>query len=246
MEAPSIFDVMASNYDNDFSKSLVGMVQRNTIHDFFKLQMAGKSGLEILELNCGTGEDISFLQTFGNVTATDASEEMVKIAAIKNPGVECFVLDFNKPLQIQKKYDVIFSNFGGLNCIKPSRLKDLSVELKHLLRPDGQLFLVFMHNKSVMEFLYFSIKLNFGKAIRRMKGNATFGELEIYYYSKREVRNIFQPYQFNTSVPIGLILSGEYMNKIGNVFRKWDSRVGWLEPILGADHMLFNFTNRVT
>lgn len=244
MAALPIFDDMARTYDHEFSNTLVGMFQRNKIHQFVTKQLLGKTGLDILELNCGTGEDISFLQTFGNVTATDASKEMIKIAKVKNPGVECFVLDFNKRIDLQKKYDVIFSNFGGLNCITPARLKCLSAELSEHLRPNGQLFLVFMHNKSLMEFLYFSIKLNFDKALRRMRGRATFGELEIYYYSKKELMKIFHLFKLNNSVPIGLILSGEYMNKTGKIFCALDNRIGWMEPLLGADHMLFNFTHQ--
>jgi SAM-dependent methyltransferase len=236
-----IFDLKAESYDFEFSDSPIGRAQRQAVHRFVKDELKLQSNLKILELNCGTGIDIAFLQTFGTVTATDASAKMVEIASERNPDVICSVLDFNQPIRLEQKYDIIFSNFGGLNCITPTRLKELSYELEQHLIPNGQLFIVLMHKWSFAEFIYFAVKLNFKKAARRLSGKAKFGELPIHYYSKSELSNIFQSFHLNKTLPIGLILSGEYMNVVGNKLQKSDQYWRWLFPLIGADHVVYNF-----
>jgi ubiquinone/menaquinone biosynthesis C-methylase UbiE len=241
MNDQAVFDFKAETYDREFTNTYVGRVQRYNIYDFVAKKLQGQRGLEILELNCGTGEDIGFLQQFGHVTATDVSEEMLKVASQKNRSVDIHPLDLNRPIRLQKKYDVIFSNFGGLNCVSPERLKMLSLELADVLNPGGQMFLVLMHNWSMVEFSYFTLKFNFGKAIRRIRKRAEFEKSTIYYYSRKEMRNFFSGFYFNGAISTGVLLSGEYMNTIGEKVHIQDGKMKWLSPVLGADHVLFNF-----
>lgn len=241
MSEVALFDDKAERYDDEFTSSYVGKVQRRIIHDLVKKQLSKKENLEILELNCGTGADISFLEQFGKVTATDISEEMLKIASKKNPTTKFFKLDLNEQLPNENMYDIIFSNFGGLNCISPSRLKELNDELAGILNPGGQMFLVFMHKWSFVEFLYFSLKLKFGKAFRRVRGKADFKEIPIYYYSKKETVQLFRSFKLIDNKPVGVLLAGEYMNTIGVRLKIKEKSTGWLSVILGADHFLFNF-----
>lgn len=241
MSEAALFDGKAVKYDQEFTLSYVGRIQRNVIHNCVKEQLFGKNKLEILELNCGTGADITFLEQFGTVTATDVSEEMLKIASQKNPDTKFQKLDLNEPLYIQNKYDVIFSNFGGFNCISPSRLQELNNELAQILNPGGQMFIVFMHKWCLIEFFYFLVKCNFSKAFRRIKGRSTFNKLPIYYYSKSETAGMFSSFKLNGISPIGVVLTGEYMNDIGAKARLKENNTRWLNFILGSDHILFNF-----
>jgi ubiquinone/menaquinone biosynthesis C-methylase UbiE len=241
MNEQAVFDFKAESYDKEFTHTYVGRVQRNGIYDFVSKKLQGQRGLEILELNCGTGEDIVFLQQFGNVTATDVSEEMLKVASRKNKEVDIQLLDLNHPIRLGKKYDVIFSNFGGLNCVSPDRLKMLSTELSEILNPGGQMFLVLMHNWSMVEFSYFTLKLNFGKALRRIRKRAEFEKSTIYYYSKKEMCKLFSSFYLSGALSTGILLSGEYMNSIGEKTHINDKNTKWLFPVLGADHVLFNF-----
>jgi SAM-dependent methyltransferase len=239
-----IFDAKASTYDAQFSQSLVGCIQRNMVHEFLRTALLNQTDLEILELNCGTGEDVSFLSEYGKVTATDVSSSMLDITQKKNPGINVEWLDLNQPLPIGKKYDLIFSNFGGFNCIAQERLKQLNVELHHILNPNGRLIMVFMSKWSLMEFVYFSLRLNFKKATRRLRGKSYFEKLPIYYYSQSTTAAIFSSFKLESKLGIGKILSGEYMNKWAPKLRLKEPRGQSPDPLFGADHILFNFIRR--
>ena len=74
------FDQIASSYDETFTYTEIGKKQRNIVWDYLKRTLPADTQLDILELNCGTGEDALFLANIGHsVTATDASEEMLNI-----------------------------------------------------------------------------------------------------------------------------------------------------------------------
>lgn len=82
-------------------------------------------GIRILELNCGTGEDSIWLAKQGmQVHATDISTGMLSILAkkIKSENLESNIhfehCSFTslETLSDTGQYDMIFSNFAGLNC----------------------------------------------------------------------------------------------------------------------------------
>lgn len=244
MSEASVFDKKAKDYDKEFSHSYFGKVQRENIHDFLHNHLAGRSNLEVLELNCGTGEDISFLQQFGTVTATDVSEEMMEIAKGKNPSANIQKLDLNEAIQFDHKFDFIFSNFGGLNCISPERLTQLNKELRNQLNPGGQMVLVFMHSWSMMEFLYFFNKLKWKKAFRRPSKKAKFNEMDIYYYSGAEIKNIFTDFTIEKRLATGIFLSGAYMNWLGRKLNIREKKNQWLFPMWGADHRVYVMRRR--
>ena len=239
-----IFDDKAGTYDEAFSRSLVGSTQRKAIHEFLKEKLKDQTNLEILELNCGTGEDIETLKQYGNVVATDISLLMLNIAREKHPLVEFKQLDLRLPLPTDKKYDLIFSNFGGFNCISAERLKTLDRELNALLNPGGRLVIVLISKWSLVEFLYFFLRFNFGKAFRRIRGKSIFKTIPIFYYSQKSTRHFFNSFKLESKLGIGKILAGEYMNK-------WAPKLGLKEPptdkpgnVLGADHILFYFIKK--
>lgn len=244
MSDKSVFDKKAKEYDSEFTHSYFGKIQRQNIHDFVKGHLEGKSNLEILEINCGTGEDIPFLQQFGKVTATDVSEEMLERATKKNPTANIQKLDLNGPIQFEHKFDLIFSNFGGLNCVSPERLKELNKELRNQLDPGGQMILVFMHSWSLMEFFYFFNKLKWKKAVRRASKKAKFHEMDIYYYSGSEIKNIFADFTIEKKYATGIFLSGAYMNWLGKKLQIVEKKNQWLFPIWGADHRVYVMRKR--
>lgn len=239
---PHAFDVKAASYDLEFSASYVGKYQRKIVHACLNTVLAGKQSLNILELNCGTGEDVGLLKKYGRVMATDISEEMLHIAKGKNPDVEFQRLDLNEPVLLNETFDIIFSNFGGLNCISPIRLKELQVELSKHLNPGGQLIMVIMHQWCLMEWFYFILKFQFKKAGRRISGKSDFNGLPIYYHSTSAVRGIFNSFNLVDIKPVGVLLTGEYMNKMGQRLKLGDKWISWMWRVLGADHLIYHFT----
>ena len=101
--------------------------------------------------------------------ATDASEEMLletdKKALQNNLGkkIKTKKLDLTgfEEFNVNEKFDLVFSNFGGINCIDSDTLNRLSNILASLLNYRGRLLLVIMPRYCFGESLYFLIKLNF-------------------------------------------------------------------------------------
>src|SRR5687768_6985931 len=122
----SPFDTMADTYDADFTHTAIGQLQRKQVWQFLSpvLNMYQKP-LRILEINCGTGEDAVELSRAGHqVTATDGSAIMVERAREKadllsENGIVFKVCAFDQLNQQfpDQKFDLVISNFGGLNCI---------------------------------------------------------------------------------------------------------------------------------
>ena len=140
------FDHIASTYDSLFSRSAIGQFQRKRVWKYIEGMLPELKGFEMLELNCGTGEDsVLFGEGGFNIVATDITEEMLKITEKKaeqysmQHKISSHFLDldtFNETL-FDKKFDLIFSNFGGINCINPESLKTLMKRLPTILNPGG-------------------------------------------------------------------------------------------------------------
>lgn len=221
------FDSIAPSYDEDFSFSNIGKLQRKRVHHFLEKVLPGNQTLEILEINCGTGEDaLWFAQKGHHVIATDASEGMIKRANSKFSRRDAFgtnskfrICAFDKLNEefSNKKFDVIFSNFGGLNCIDDVKLKKLSADLFSLLKPGGKFIAVIMGRKCLWEQFYFLLKLNFKKAFRRLSKNGVDAALgsqiqRTFYYSPGEFKKITET-EFRVQVrkPIGIIIPPSYL-----------------------------------
>jgi ubiquinone/menaquinone biosynthesis C-methylase UbiE len=216
------FDSIAPSYDEDFSFSNIGRLQRKRVHHFLEKVLPRNQTLEILEINCGTGEDaLWFAQKGHHVIATDASEGMIKRAnsKVQIPNSKFRICAFDKLNEefSNKKFDVIFSNFGGLNCIDDVKLKKLSADLFSLLKPCGKFIAVMMGRKCLWEQFYFLLKLNFKKAFRRLskKGvDAALGSQiqRTFYYSPGEFKKITETeFRVRVTKPVGIIIPPSYL-----------------------------------
>lgn len=98
---------------------------------------------DILELACGTGTMALSLEELDcyNITATDASPDMIRIARQKaakcNSSVTFETMNFLN-LSFDKKFDVVYMVFDSLNYLhtKEEILK-LHNQVKQILKPDG-------------------------------------------------------------------------------------------------------------
>ena len=127
----------------------------------------------ILELNCGTGEDALYFASQGHsVLATDVSEAMIAQLRQKT-GVQqiggavrsmvCSYHDLGS-LQQEAPFDLVFSNFGGLNCT--DRVAGVLQSAARLLRPGGLLTVVLIPPFCLWESL-FLLKGEWRTATRR-------------------------------------------------------------------------------
>ena len=76
------FDKAAVNYDKTFTNTEIGKMQRALVYTELSKHLT--SVQNILEINCGTGEDaIWFAKQNFKITATDISPKMIEIAKSK-------------------------------------------------------------------------------------------------------------------------------------------------------------------
>jgi len=248
------FDVLAETYDQNFVQSHTGQLQREKVWYYLEpfLKSRGRP-LRILEINCGTGEDAIRLAQMGHeVVGTDASPSMIAVSTNKASNLRADNLQFvqcpfneisshfSKP-----KFDLVFSNFAGINCANRFEIAQLAKDFGKLLRPDGHLFFVVLSRFCLWEFLYYSVKLKPGIAIRRWKKSNSFviegHSMPVYYYSPAGFAKLFNPYFVHDSVyPVGLFLPPTYME------RSFEDRYSWLNKLNRWEygpgkHSMFSF-----
>ena len=203
LPAALVFDQMAREYDNVFTRSTVGRAQRNVVWNV--LTQAFQRGDHVLELNCGTGEDAFFLARHAiSVTACDASEQMIQVALgrLRTETPDAPVVFNLLPTERLREFhptpmfDGAFSNFSGLNCVPD--LKQTANDLATLLRPHAPLVVCLSTRFCAWEMIWFLLHGNFRKAFRRCSGRATatLGDftVEVYYPTVRELQQLFAPH----------------------------------------------------
>ena len=194
--AGEAFSRQAKDFDTIDDQSKIIKWMREHVYTHLKGLLPKPS--YILELNAGTGIDACHMASLGHrVLATDISAKMLEQAQKK-------VLDRNLKDKVNLRqcsytdlqtinesgFDLIFSNFGGLNCLDD--LSKMTSEVPRLLKPGGQLVLVMITPFCIWETLT-ALKGNFKLAFRRFKKNGAPSNLEgvdftTYYYWPREIK----------------------------------------------------------
>lgn len=211
------FDHTAGVYDEEFTHTSIGKAQRERVH-FYVSNCVDLQDKRVLEVNCGTGEDAKWMSDQGaEVTATDISQEMISITREKNPGITALVCDMRQISDQFKgeQFDVIFSNFGGMNCLNPNDLTETIGGLSALLKPGGKMFLVVMPRFCTWEFNYFVLKGQFKKALRRRKREGVKAHVDgqwvhTWYYSPRNLRKMV-PLKHKMTRPVGYFIPPSYL-----------------------------------
>jgi len=224
----SAFDSVAVIYDSTFTQSIIGNAQREVIRLHLEKVLIEKHNLKILELNCGTGEDaVWFAQMGHKVLATDISEKMLELTEQKikannlSDRIQTKRIDLSKTedLILNDEFDLIFSNFGGINCLPFDDLFKVPESLFRLLKPGGKIILVIMPTFCVWEMFYFTIKLNLKKAFRRSSKNGSKvylngDEITTYYYTPNIINKIFRKgFEQVFLKPVGFFIPPSYLEK---------------------------------
>jgi ubiquinone/menaquinone biosynthesis C-methylase UbiE len=241
------FDHMATSYDSVFTNSAIGQLQRNHVWKYIENIIPQLNGFDMLELNCGTGEDAMLFSDRGfNIIATDISEEMLKVTQQKvqqysmQHRISSQYLDLESfdETSFNKKFDLIFSNFGGLNCVNPQSLQILLKKLPLALNKGGRFIAVIMPKHCLWESAYFLAKFSLRKAFRRWTNKEVLTDLQgvstyTWYYSPSQIINwsstYFEPVQHK---PIGFALPPSYLEPF---FAK---RSGWLRQLNRVENKL--------
>jgi ubiquinone/menaquinone biosynthesis C-methylase UbiE len=165
------FNSQSSLFDGMYSSNSIIRYKRERVRSH--VQKFLKANSSILELNAGTGEDAVFFAQQGHVIhATDISAGMqeVLIEKAKQNGLAGRIThelcSFTRLEDLQKKaeYDLIFSNFAGLNCTDD--LKKVLDSFSAILKPGGIITLVILPKFCLWETLLV-FKGKFKTAFRR-------------------------------------------------------------------------------
>lgn len=245
MKPPPAFETYAAEYDRHFTDSAIGRAQRRQVRRTLLPWLAERT--DILEVNCGTGEDAIELARLGhNVLATDLSGAMIRVAEAKKqqapplPNLQFRRAGFHElPSAVDGlQSGLIFSNFGGLNCISPEENRKLAAAFHRYLQPGGLLFLVFMSRQCWWEWFYFTLKGEPEKAARRRgagPAKAVVGgqEQDVWYYNPEEVARLYAPHFTKKGLhPIGLFTPPSYLEPL------FTRRSGWLPLLERLDALL--------
>jgi ubiquinone/menaquinone biosynthesis C-methylase UbiE len=257
------FDNYALSYDADFTHSSIGTLQRKRVWNFLSRSLSSTTHPELLELNCGTGEDaLWFCRKGFSVSASDISVEMVGVARekLKNEKATIYqsdILEIDKNFS-GKKFDIIFSDFGGLNCLNPDELKKMSGIFSKLLKPDGRLIFVVMGRSCKWENWYFKRKGDLESAFRRKSKTGIEAiifdqKFSTWYYSPEEMTGFFsEHFSVNNFKPVGIAIPPSYLD---NYFRRKPlllKTLNLLEKFIGnfsslsdkADHYIIDFSKK--
>jgi ubiquinone/menaquinone biosynthesis C-methylase UbiE len=207
----------------------------------------------ILELNAGTGTDAVFFAGQGHyVHATDIADgmqqklkEKVQQLGLTNK-VTAELCSFTALSTLRHKgpYDLIFSNFAGLNCTRD--LQKVLDSFGPLLKPGGQVTLVILPPFSLWETLLLfrgNAKMAFRRLFSRQKGAPAHVEgvhFRCWYHSPALVRRTMKKNAFQLLGLEGLctIVPPSYMDKFTtrfpNTYRilcawedRWKDRWPW-------------------
>jgi ubiquinone/menaquinone biosynthesis C-methylase UbiE len=220
------FDHIAPTYDSVFTNTAIGQLQRKSVWSHIEKIIPQLTGFEMLELNCGTGEDALLFGERGfNILATDISHEMLKVTNKKaaqfsmQHKISSHYLDLDAfdETVFDKKFDLVFSNFGGLNCVNPQSMKTLLQKLPLILKPGGRFIGVVMPTLCMWESLYFLFKFQFRNVFRRFTNDAVIADLhgttvKTWYYSPRQLKAwSMEKYKVMSLKPVGLLIPPSFL-----------------------------------
>lgn len=255
--AAAAFDGIAARYDAMFTDSVVGRAQREAV--WKKAASTFSSGDRLLELNCGTGEDAQFLASLGTrVFAIDASPAMIAAARAKCGNLGAQVSFATLPtehldrLVPAERFDGVFSNFAGLNCV--ADLRAVAGVLARLTRPGARALLNFYSTKCLWEFLWYGLRLDLGKAARRSRPRSTASihgqTFDVFYFRPSQICEVFAPsFTLRSVQAIGLLVPPSYVEQAASrhprllkTAKRLDHTLATL-PVLNelGDHVLLEF-----
>ena len=258
------FDAHAIRYDQAFTHTAVGRMQRNRVWKLLTNSHMFQKQHTILEVNCGTGADAEWFASFGHqVLATDVSGEMIEQAKSKLSESMASVLfqqvDFQQ-IETQfsgKTFSLIFSNFGGLNCVDTHALQEFLKASASLLPSGGSLVVVLMPAFCLWETIFYLAKIQPFVAFRRFKERVYTtvegSPLTVFYHPPERVISLASNwFTASTLAPVGLALPPSYTARFferrGFALSLLNRAEEWLAGIPGlssaADHYFLHLIRK--
>ena len=194
-EVLKAFSKQATHFDADDDANPVIKIWRKQVYQHVETFL--KPSDRMLELNAGTGIDACYFAARGHwVHATDAAEGMIHELQKKisrndfNGRLTSQQVSFEQLDKVNGSFHYIFSNFGGLNCIRD--LGQVAQTIPGVLIPGGFITFVIMPPVAPWEWTW-AFKGKFGDAFRRFSHDGAMAHLEghrfkTYYHSLSKIQ----------------------------------------------------------
>ncbi len=248
------FEHIASPYDSIYAYSPISLLQRKHVWLYIQTILPQLRGFEMLELNCSASEDaVLFADGELNIMATDISSETLRVTEKKAEHISIqsgisshHFLDLeslNENL-FDKKFDLVFSNFGGVNSINPAALKSLFRKLPQLLNPGGRFIGVVMPRYCAWEMMFFLLRFQFKKAFRRLTSQDSPDETpgsvgKTWYYRPAQLKAWSRDnFRVVSLKPVGVALPPAYLERFFSLKRRWLLKLNGIERKLGESAAL--------
>ena len=228
-DAAAAFNKQSPLFDGLYANNTIVSYKRKRVREHVLKFLPAESN--ILELNAGTGEDaIYFAEAGHNIHATDISEGMQETLRKKvqqkglTEKVTTELCSYTSLENLKSKgpYDLIFSNFAGLNCTQ--ELDKVLTSFESLLKPGGMVTLVILPKFCLWESLLV-FKGKFKTAFRRFfsaKGRRSHIEGEYfkcwYYNSKQVVKVLNQTFSVIAIEGICVFVPPSYIEHFAEKF----------------------------
>lgn len=195
--AAEAFSSQSGVFDKLYAEDAIIQYKRKRVRQHVERYLP--PGSSILELNAGTGEDAIYLAQKGHrVHATDISTGMQEKLREKvfhanlDENISSEICSFTNLQQLKNKgpFDLLFSNFAGLNCT--DKLDEVLKDLPALIKPGGLATLVILPKFCLWEAMLM-LKGKFKTATRRFfssKGARSHVEgtyFKCWYYNPQYV-----------------------------------------------------------
>ena len=266
MTPATVFDRMAADYDATWTAAAVGSAQRDQVWRVLDAMFA--RGSRVLDVGCGTGEDARHLMGRGvAVQAIDASPAMVAIAQAHGVTAEVRCAEELGDVASETEraslayppgktdagrmacptggpeavFDGALSNFGALNCV--ADLAAAARGLARVVRPGGPVAICLIGRCCLWEIAYYSVRLQFRKALRRRHASE-FRGMAVYYPSVAEVSSAFaEGFELRRWKGVGLFVPPSYVKLPATLVRALGACDRVFAGLPGlramADHRLF-------
>jgi len=253
MKKSALFDKAAAQYDESFTHSEIGKLQRQRVYYWLNQSNALTKMDTVFELNCGTGFDAAYFHQKGkSVIATDGSHKMIDYARKnRDQSIQFEQLNFRDLNQAKIQGDTIFSNFGGLNCVDAADLSTILDTISQHQKKGEQLIMVLMPRFCWMEGCYFFLKLKWKHLFRRNTKKAVTVNVDgqcvpTWYHSPGDVQKRLKNYQIKLKKPIAFFLPPSYLEpffkrrpRLLKILYSLEKRLGRLSFLAGwSDHYI--------
>lgn len=192
IDVAEAFDSIALKFESTFENAVTASI-RQTVYK--EIRNTARRGSAILDINCGVGIDAMALAADGYaVTGIDLSVGMIeqarrRAAASPELNIEFLVASFEDLTVLKgRTYDVVLSNFAGLNCTNgPEKVFQ---HVASVLNPGGHFLAIVMPKVCLWEIVAGLVRLRPGAAFRRFRRNTQASGFDrhsfmVYYHPVR-------------------------------------------------------------